>query len=95
MPRLKWTQSGFVLPMVQGYDRFLWNGTEYTVAKYLEDVRSRYGGVDAILLWPTYENIGLDDRNQLDLFRAMPGGYDALRKVHKSFQDAGVKVIWG
>lgn len=52
--------------------------------------------MDAILLWPTYENIGLDDRNQLELFAAMPGGYDALRtQVHEAFFAAGVRVIWG
>merc|ERR1719272_544164 len=94
-PRLQWTQSGFQLPMVQGFDRFLWNGTHYTVDKYLDDVNSRYGGVDAILLWPTYENIGLDDRDQLALFQAMPGGYTALRQLHADFHARGVQVIWG
>jgi hypothetical protein len=93
-PRLKWTQHAFTIPMVQGYERFLYNGTGYTVERYLDDVRVRYGGVDAVLLWPTYENIGLDDRDQIDMFAAMPGGLDAVRELTLQFQAAGVKVIW-
>jgi len=34
-------------------------------------VTKRYGGVDSILLWPTYTNIGTDARSQFDLFSAM------------------------
>lgn len=50
------------------------------------------GGVDAILLWPTYENIGLDDRNQLAMFEAMPGGYPGLTQLHADFHARGVAV---
>lgn len=94
---LEWTQGAFAIPMVQGYDRFLYDPAtgEYTVDRYLEDVQSRYGGVDAIFLWPTYTNIGMDDRNQLDLFRAMPGGLSAIRNLTSDFHKRGVKVMWG
>ena len=80
---------------VQGYDRFLWNGTHYTVDRFVQDLKTRYGGADAIFLWPTYENLGLDDRNQLQMFKAMPGGYDALRELHHQLYAEGVRVIWG
>ena len=53
---------------VQGYERFLYDEARgYTVGRYLSDVKARYGGVDAVLLWPTYTNLGLDDRNQVDM----------------------------
>lgn len=32
------------------------------MGRWLADVEDRYGGVDAILLWPTYPNIGLAAR---------------------------------
>jgi hypothetical protein len=81
--------------MIQSYDRFLFNGSIYTVDKLIEDLAVRYGGVDALFLWPTYENIGLDDRNQIGLFEAMPGGLSAVRDITEQFQKKGVNVMWG
>jgi len=76
--------------------RFLYDASThtYTVGKYLADLQRRYGGVDSILFWPTYPNIGVDDRNQLDWFRTLPGGLDAVRNVTEQFHNAGVKVLW-
>ena len=42
--------------------------------KWLGDLNKRYGGIDKALIWPTYTNIGIDDRNTFDLIRSMPGG---------------------
>jgi hypothetical protein len=53
----------------------------YIVDRWLADVRERFGGVDAILIWPTYTNLGIDDRNGYDMIRSMPGGISAIRTV--------------
>ena len=54
------------------YDRLFFDPTadNYTVQRWLDDVNARYGGVDSILMWPTYTNIGIDDRSQV---RRAPG----------------------
>ena len=46
----------------------------YTVDRYLDDAAARYGGLDAALVWPSYPNLGVNGRNQFDIFRALPGG---------------------
>jgi len=97
-PQLKWTQTAYIQPQMHPYDRFFFDPTigsdgDYTVQKWLDDVDVRYGGVDAILMWPTYTNIGIDDRSQYDLFEAMPGGIAGVRKAVDQLHAAGVKVL--
>ena len=43
-------------PQAMDQDRYLYDPAagKYTVNRYLADVDKRYGGIDAILLWPDY-----------------------------------------
>jgi len=95
-PELKWTQTSYIQPQMHSYDRFFYDSEkhEYTVDRFLKDLKDRYGGIDSLLMWPTYTNIGTDDRNQFDLFRAMPGGLDAVANITSQLHDRGVKVLW-
>jgi formylglycine-generating enzyme required for sulfatase activity len=67
---------------------------KYTVDRYLADVGQRYGGIDSILLWPVYPNIGIDARNQIDMIAAMPGGLDGVREMVADFHRHGVRVLF-
>ena len=67
---------------------------KYTVDRYLDDLEKRYGGIDSVLIWPTYPNIGLDDRNQNDLLREMPGGVAGVRRMVSDFHRRGVRVLF-
>ena len=95
-PEMQWTQSAWIQPQMHAYDRYFYDDVagNYTVQRFLADLRTRYGGVDALLMWPTYTNIGIDDRNQFDFFRSMPGGLDAVKRVTQELQASGVKVLW-
>lgn len=90
-----WTQSNFVHTQMMVEDRYFYDpiAGEYTVDKYLDDLISRYGGIDSVLLWYIYPNIGVDNRNQIDLIDDLPGGREGVRKVIKDFQARGVKVF--
>lgn len=61
--------------------------------RWLNDVGKRYGGVDSMLMWPTYTNIGADARSQFDLFSAMPGGLPGVQAAVDELHAAGVKVL--
>lgn len=95
-PALLWTQSSFIQPQVMVHDRYLYDPQlrRYTVDRYLDDVEKRYGGVDAVLIWPTYPNLGIDDRNQHDLIRSMPGGVEGVRQMVADFHRRGVRVLF-
>ncbi len=95
-PSLKWTQRAFIQPQVMIEDRFLYDPAagKYTVDRYLDDLDARYGGIDAVLLWHTYTNIGVDNRNQYDRLRDMPGGVAGVRQMIADFHRRGVRVLF-
>jgi formylglycine-generating enzyme required for sulfatase activity len=95
-PALKWTQRSFIQPQMMAHDRYLYHPVEgkYTVDRYLSDLQKRYGGIDSVLIWPTYPNIGIDNRNQFDLIRDMPGGIAGLRATVEDFHRRGVRVLF-
>jgi hypothetical protein len=94
-PGLAWTQRSYIQPQVMVEDRYLYDPTtvRYTVDRFLGDLDERYGGVDAVLLWAVYPNIGIDDRNQHDLLHDLPGGLPALRDLVQQFHSRGVRVL--
>jgi iron(II)-dependent oxidoreductase len=96
LPALRWTQSSFIQPQMMAHDRFFYDpaSRRYTVGRYLDDTVQRYGGIDAVLIWPTYPNMGIDDRNQHDLLRSMPGGVAGVREMISEFHRRGVRVFF-
>src|SRR5580698_9938511 len=96
LPALKWTQSSFMQPQMMVHDRYFYDpiAGKYTVDKYLDDLEKRYGGIDAVLIWPTYPNMGIDNRNQQDMVRSMPGGVEGVRQMVTDFHRRGVRVLF-
>jgi iron(II)-dependent oxidoreductase len=95
-PELKWTQSSFIQPQMMIEDRYFYDPEigKYTVDRYLDDLEKRYGGIDAVLIWHTYPNIGIDNRNQYDLLHDMPGGLGGLRQMVSDFHRRHVRVLF-
>jgi iron(II)-dependent oxidoreductase len=96
MPALKWTQSSFLQPQMMVQDRYFYDPVagKYTVDRYLDDLDKRYGGIDAVLIWSTYPNMGVDDRNQLQMVASMPGGIEGVRQMVADFHRRGVRVLF-
>ena len=64
------------------------------MGRYLDHLVEQYGGIDSALLWPTYTNIGVDDRNQFELIESQPGGVAGLHRVVDELHARGVRVLW-
>ncbi|GAC1433866.1 MAG: hypothetical protein NVS9B5_17690 [Terriglobales bacterium] len=95
-PELEWTQHIFSQVQLLIWDRSFYDPEkgEYTVDRFLDETESRVGPIDAVLIWHVYPNLGVDDRNQLDLLRDLPGGIPGLRQMVQQFHDRGVKVFF-
>ncbi len=96
LPALQWTQSSFMQPQMMVQDRYFYDPVagKYTVDRYVDDLEKRYGGIDAVLIWPTYPNMGIDNRDQHDMIRSMPGGVPGVKQMIADFHRRGVRVLF-
>ncbi len=94
-PELLWSQRNFVHAQMMVEDRFFFDAEtgRYTVDRYLDDLIDRFGGIDSVLIWYVYPNIGVDDRNQTDLAHDLPGGLAGLKAAVDDFHRRGVRVF--
>jgi iron(II)-dependent oxidoreductase len=94
-PELQWAQRNFVHAQMMVEDRYFHDPEtgRYTVDRYLDDLEVRFGGIDSVLVWYVYPNIGIDDRNQFDLATDLPGGLAGLKGAVDDFHRRGVRVF--
>ncbi len=94
-PELQWAQRNFVHAQMMVEDRYFYDPVEgrYTVDRYLDDLEARFGGLDSVLIWYVYPNIGIDDRNQFDMAADLPGGIAGLKSAVDDFHRRGVRVF--
>jgi iron(II)-dependent oxidoreductase len=94
-PELQWAQRNFVHAQMMVEDRYFHDPVkgDYTVDRYLDDLEARFGGIDSVLVWMVYPNIGIDDRNKLDHIHDLPGGLEGLKRAVDAFHARGVRVF--
>lgn len=94
-PELQWAQRNFVHAQMMVEERYFFDPErgQYTVERYLDDLVARYGGIDSVLLWMVYPNIGIDDRNKFDHIHDLPGGLEGLKRAVDAFHARGVRVF--
>lgn len=92
---LKWYQSAFMEGVIFLYDKSVYDRENdcYRVEKLLEEAEREFGGYDFIILWHAYPRIGIDERNQFDFYRDMPGGLNGLRDFVSRAHKHGTKVF--
>ncbi len=90
-----WTRRAFTQVQALTWDRALYDRAthRFTVDAFLDEETRRFGPIDVVLLWSGYPNLGVDERNQFDLMRDLPGGLPALRDAVARFHRRGVHVF--
>ena len=94
-PDFAWVATDFSCCFLMLCDETFYDARagRYTVKEFLKRERREFGGYDSVVLWHAYPRIGLDDRNQFDFYRDMPGGLKGLRAATGEFHRAGVSVF--
>ncbi|HOJ25987.1 MAG TPA: SUMF1/EgtB/PvdO family nonheme iron enzyme [Candidatus Saccharicenans sp.] len=79
---LQWIRKTYLMLL-----QFAWDHTYYDWAEqksnfyqHLSAWDKLVGKIDIYALWPTWPRLGLDERNQFDLYRDLPGGLAELRR---------------
>ncbi|MGA2914706.1 MAG: SUMF1/EgtB/PvdO family nonheme iron enzyme [Sedimentisphaerales bacterium] len=92
---LAWMSSNFTCRMCMMFDSELLNPDtgEYLIDSLLADGEKEFGGYDSIILWHAYPRLGVDERNQFDTYRQMPGGLEGIKKAVEKCQKKNVKVF--
>ncbi|MFZ1881324.1 MAG: SUMF1/EgtB/PvdO family nonheme iron enzyme [Gaiellaceae bacterium] len=89
-PAFAWTQSCFSVALVWLWDELLYDFEgEQFIPKRFVDAAAQFGGFDGVVLWHAYPVIGIDDRNQFDWYRDVPG----IRELVADLQAADVRVF--
>jgi len=91
----QWVISDFACCFIMMCDATFYdhNSNTYTIDKLVEEGKRQYGGYDSVVLWHAYPRIGLDDRNQFDFYREMPGGLPGIMKTVEQFHQNNIKVF--
>jgi formylglycine-generating enzyme required for sulfatase activity len=94
-PDLAWIRKSFVMVLQMAWDREFFDRGRgvYKFERFLERGREVLGGYDVYGIWPTWPRLGLDDRNQWDLYRDLPGGLDKVRKLVGAAHKLGSKFF--
>ncbi|MCE5174921.1 MAG: SUMF1/EgtB/PvdO family nonheme iron enzyme [Bacteroidales bacterium] len=80
---LKWFRSCYAVNLMMTWDKHFYDykDSSFHVKEHLDKMKKLIGGYDVYSIWPTWPALGMDQRNQWDMFRDLPGGYKKLREI--------------
>jgi gamma-glutamyl hercynylcysteine S-oxide synthase len=78
---LKWVRNAYLCQLMMAWDHDVYDAEKekYTFPAFVAFNNRVLGGADIYGLWPTWPALGMDQRNQWDMYRNMPGGIEAVK----------------
>ncbi len=92
---LKWVRHCYLAVLQQAWDKSFYDRFEerYTIGEFLKDYNNRFGNIDIYGIWPTWPRLGVDERNQWDLYDDLPGGTLQLRNFADLSRQNGARFF--
>jgi iron(II)-dependent oxidoreductase len=93
---MQWTKSNFISGFAYLWDSDFWDAKNqvFTVQKYCDKMKKEFGGFQSVLVWYSYPNIGIDQRNTWQFLNSIPGGMKAITAMVSDFHKNNVKVYF-
>lgn len=94
-PDLRWIRESYLVVLQMAWDREFFDriSGRYTYPDVLRNGMNRFGHIDVFGIWPTWPRLGLDQRNQWDLYRDLPGGIAQLRNFVRLSHQSGTRFF--
>lgn len=88
---LAWTRRCFSIALVWLWDEMLYDHAAglFTPERFCDESEREFGGFDGVVIWHAYPVIGIDERNQFDFYRDVPG----IRELVAAFHERDVRVF--
>ena len=92
---LKWIKESYIIILQMAWDREFYDRLtgKYTYADELRRWNEIFGNIDVFGIWPTWPRLGLDRRNQWDMYRDLPGGTEILRNFARLSRQVNTKFF--
>lgn len=92
---LKWARHSYLLLLQFAWDQDYYDPLtgSYGFDRFFAEQDRVLGGYDAYMIWPTWPRLGLDQRNQWDMYRDLPGGLAELRRQAEFVHGRGSKYF--
>lgn len=92
---LQWMRHAYACHLVMAWDKDFYDPEHqrYTYMDFIKRNQKWFGGDDILGIWPTWPTLGLDQRNQWDHFRDLPGGLEQLAAISKQLNVEGTRFF--
>lgn len=93
-PSYKWASGAYSTFFLMANEKSLYDEHgNYAIRACLKKYEADYGGVDVVVLWPTYPQLGFDNRTQYSFYRNLPGGVAGLKQLCHELHQMGKKLL--
>ena len=92
---LAWIKKCYLIILQMAWDREYYDRFtgKFTYPDFLKNSIDLFGKIDVFGIWPTWPRLGLDQRNQWEMYRDLPGGTSQLRSFNRMSRQEGTKVF--
>ncbi|MCG8308784.1 MAG: formylglycine-generating enzyme family protein [Cytophagales bacterium] len=92
---LRWIRHAYASHLIMAWDNYYYDyvNEQFHLTDFEKRNSKWFGGDDFIGIWPTWPTLGIDRRNQWDLFRDLPDGIKAINDQRKALNELGAKLF--
>jgi len=92
---LAWIRDSYLMSLQFAWDHDFYDYRKggYQFTEFLQQGEEFCGGYDVFGIWPTWPTLGIDERNQWDLYKDLPGGLEKLNELSAIAHEKGTKFF--